>query len=712
MQRYHSTPSIKHHLTWFALVMVGLLSLTILSDTAAQGNPTTITAFQTTATTVSRQTLADGTARIPVTWSVSNRPITANLYFEQYMPQTNEFFNVELPRPWTWVNSAGDGIVAPLLPSISGDTVELRLRVVSWLNGTVLTESSITLPIVDVEPTITEYTSLSDSVPASLLQSRAASVPVRWTVAHRPADTNLVFEQIMPGGAVRNVEFPRADPFVSSTGIGALNPYYPGATVDQLRFQLRLVNLLTNATVDSVEITLDMDNQPVTPRISRFMSPSVAVSRSALINGTANIPVSWTALNRPTNSNLYFEQILTNGNSVNVEFPRTDPYVSSIGNGAVRPVLPGGNADRVQLRVRLADLTTGATLATDSLFLNIVNDTNVANLSVTPLIAQPGALLEVAWDVPNTDRVRINWQYQQNGGTVNEPINGLDGDLQASGQTTLQIPTTISNDTITFTITEPTNTASPVTVSIGDVQVNDFTVTPATAQPGDTVEISWQTYGTPAITLWMESPGWTGARLVPGTDNPPLTNQGVTSVQIPDDAATTVNFQLRPANTQQTIAVEIVTLVKDCTYPWLADLDQGDVCADTAPNSAQAAYQPFEGGFMIWRDGKIWVFDNYGTHPVVIDTYTGGPVVWSETPPDGLYQPINGFGTAWVNNDAIREGIGWATAPEQSYIMSYHSGPTTLNGVQGRVFTFTLPDDRAVRVFEGGGLITSWTVGS
>ncbi|NDJ35377.1 MAG: hypothetical protein GYB64_11985, partial [Chloroflexi bacterium] len=83
-------------------------------------------------------------------------------------------------------------------------------------------------------------------------------------------------------------------------------------------------------------------------------------------------------------------------------------------------------------------------------------------------------------------------------------------------------------------------------------------------------------------------------------------------------------------------------------------------------------YQPFETGMMFWRqaDQRIWAlttaqldqgFDAWWRFQ---DEYDGGdqPV---EDPPEGLLQPIRGFGEVWNTNGFIREALGWATGPEQ-----------------------------------------------
>ncbi len=63
-------------------------------------------------------------------------------------------------------------------------------------------------------------------------------------------------------------------------------------------------------------------------------------------------------------------------------------------------------------------------------------------------------------------------------------------------------------------------------------------------------------------------------------------------------------------------------------------------------------------------------------------------------PPTGLYQPIRGFGLVWRTYPEVRDGLGWATAPEagfetwkQEYSLSgMHSSFTVLQGIDGTMY--------------------------
>jgi hypothetical protein len=83
------------------------------------------------------------------------------------------------------------------------------------------------------------------------------------------------------------------------------------------------------------------------------------------------------------------------------------------------------------------------------------------------------------------------------------------------------------------------------------------------------------------------------------------------------------------------------------------------------------ATQAFERGNMFWRSDtrQIYALAANGQFWQMTDT-------WNESmpaddpasqPPDGLLQPVRGFGLVWRSDQAIRDAIGWAALPEAQY---------------------------------------------
>jgi hypothetical protein len=87
------------------------------------------------------------------------------------------------------------------------------------------------------------------------------------------------------------------------------------------------------------------------------------------------------------------------------------------------------------------------------------------------------------------------------------------------------------------------------------------------------------------------------------------------------------------------------------------------------PAFTPAAWQAFERGFMIYLQGSpsvIYVVSNDGRFRRFNDTFVSGvdPESGGETPPQGLLEPVRGFGKVWRSNMDVRTLLGWATQPE------------------------------------------------
>jgi hypothetical protein len=85
------------------------------------------------------------------------------------------------------------------------------------------------------------------------------------------------------------------------------------------------------------------------------------------------------------------------------------------------------------------------------------------------------------------------------------------------------------------------------------------------------------------------------------------------------------------------------------------------------------SYQPFERGEMIWSDRIGWyhqpvVYVLYAdsTYQRFDDTFDPAvdPISGGEMPPNGLVEPILGFGKVWREMPGVRDALGWATAGE------------------------------------------------
>ncbi len=152
--------------------------------------PPKITAFNVLPT-------SDG--QMLVSWTVENRPPTANLVFEQILPDGSAT-SVELPRPVLWVASSGQG---PVAPKGSG-LIRLRLRVVDVVTHTDYTTQEISVNAVQSTPTATPVSPtrvpVSNNVPQIVYLTADPStgqdggtITVRWKYTGAPG-AKLLYE--------------------------------------------------------------------------------------------------------------------------------------------------------------------------------------------------------------------------------------------------------------------------------------------------------------------------------------------------------------------------------------------------------------------------------------------------------------------------------------------------------------------------------------
>lgn len=108
------------------------------------------------------------------------------------------------------------------------------------------------------------------------------------------------------------------------------------------------------------------------------------------------------------------------------------------------------------------------------------------------------------------------------------------------------------------------------------------------------------------------------------------------------------------------------------------------------------AEQTFERGSLFWLRpiDQIWILtiqeDGSKVWRVAEDNFEEGMIESDPAlvPPDGLFQPIRGFGLLWREDPGLREALGWAISEEVGYLANYqyhYGGTVDANGsfVQG-----------------------------
>lgn len=181
---------------------------------------------------------------------------------------------------------------------------------------------------------------------------------------------------------------------------------------------------------------------------------------------------------------------------------------------------------------------------------------------------------------------------------------------------------------------------------------------------------------------------------------------------IPVTATATAPFFPTPLFTP-TFAIIANPVNELCQTQWQYIQPPPQGCPMFPATVGQGVYQTFERGYMLWVAPKeIYVLYSDGLTPFWTrfdDTFAEGTGQFPNPPwkdpsidpsaPQGLYQPVRGFGRLWRNEDqhpqkaVVRDRIGWGTMEfEQPYSVTKqvrNDGTIFLNDPNGRFFQLT-----------------------
>jgi serine/threonine-protein kinase len=215
-------------------------------------------------------------------------------------------------------------------------------------------------------------------------------------------------------------------------------------------------------------------------------------------------------------------------------------------------------------------------------------------------------------------------------------------------------PTPWATPLSTFTVTPSPTTSPTLTASPSPTPTPSATFT-ATIPPSSTPA---QVADTPTSTSMTNDPT---------ANSPPI--------DTPSPAILATSCPL-PITTTLTISLDsIVTGSLGCPRAEAIEVD--------------AARQPFEHGWLLWRNDVNLI---YGLEPDQSWFFTGD--TWRDgdpsddpaiIPPNGLYQPVRGFGKVWREESGVRESLGWATTEEQGFtaIIQEFAGGTVWQDAEG-----------------------------
>ena len=209
---------------------------------------------------------------------------------------------------------------------------------------------------------------------------------------------------------------------------------------------------------------------------------------------------------------------------------------------------------------------------------------------------------------------------------------------------------------------EFTPTPTPVIVGDSVVDVAQPSPTPALLRPTATL--------TPYVGVFLGQPTLSPEEAENATPEPTLApfviGQGVVG-QVSGIGV------IGPAGSGGACSVPVATALQD-TYNRHPELIERLGCPLGGALSLQLVTQPFERGSMYWRDtGQIYALASSGQFWQITDSWSEG--MPADDPafsaPDGLMQPVRGFGLVWRSNESIRNALGWATLPEAFYASTW-----------------------------------------
>ncbi len=213
----------------------------------------------------------------------------------------------------------------------------------------------------------------------------------------------------------------------------------------------------------------------------------------------------------------------------------------------------------------------------------------------------------------------------------------------------------------------PTPEPDPQASQTSESKVVFFRSNVKEADPGDSITLEWSTNDTPTVTLWHLTP--TG-QLGRWWD---VTPDGSFDYTIGPDEKNATRFALFATGYDDRSETASVTIAIRCSDGWFFE-HAPNICPAALALSSAGVVQHFEGGTMIWveEEDQIYVlFDDVHSpgwnrfvdqwDPAEPDN---DPTL---TPPDGLYQPVRGFGLVWREEPGIRDRMGWAVDEESSF---------------------------------------------
>ncbi len=576
---------------------------------------------------------------------------------------------------------------------------------------------------------ITRFLAETTSVEALALANRSAEVMLAWTVQNRVPGVSLAIEQVFPDGRVLNVERPRHFSEIPSDGSGSVAPYLPGGDAREIVLRLRAYQTATRQTLARADLRIPVNRLPDSGYVTA--SGEACFQQPYLPNSGLSVGAR-AVVSQDVLAGLPLTAISGVGGQVTGSLGRGETVTILGGPFCYRP--PGSTTNYRQWQVR-SDLSgqQGWALEYSGTFTsyrytlfpfrNVViydpaqcygapflPDRGIRVGQGAQLAQGPGYSLSIY------DRTAESGQALYVGDLpAGEVFTVIGGPhcyrMEPMPQTALglrqwQVRSEVSG--LTGWVFEYSNERAQYVIPAGEAtpvpgfQVRSFDVQPRSVSAGQPLTITWDVTGVNGVDVLMWHAALPNGYVSLSTTGVLLPLTGSLTVNAPEDV-TAARFTVFGADTGGDGGI---TVGIGCRIPWFrADAPQR-FCPNAPAQSFQAAYQPFERGYMLWFNNQIWAVWG-GSGAVYPDMWGGGDVVYGEAPPEGRLQPVRGFGTLWVSDANVRSMLGWATAPEQGYTLQYQATgqihrPGMRGGYVAADVTISLPDGSLLQVTRSG----------
>lgn len=246
-------------------------------------------------------------------------------------------------------------------------------------------------------------------------------------------------------------------------------------------------------------------------------------------------------------------------------------------------------------------------------------------------------------------------------------------------------------------------------VQAQDAQILWFTVQTPSYIAGEPLSMNWKVAGTDVALLEVydlaqpETPLYVIQLPIEGSGSIVIPETAVSGVRLVLWAANLPDFPVAVTMYEHLASMSMdLALAAPCTPQFYFTEADANACPGMEQARVGAAYQPFEDGFMLWREdtGDVWVMLKGGAVSVyaasIYGVYPDNPI--PDVPPTGYSTPSSGFGKVWGTVKRVRDVLGWALGPEVGYDMIVQTAEPT---VRLPYFYMTLPGEIVIKVERG-----------